>query len=196
MIWKLCKRQQGRWPPGVSRMREVEIKVLDIDRADTEKKLLALGAKKTFDGEIRAIYYDSPGRAIGETGETFRLRKEGATAVLTHKRTVDDPEAKVREEREVIVSDFDAMRGILESAGFSAWLEMRKIRTSYELGGLHFEFDRYLDAFDYIPEFLEIEGTAVDEVYRCAEMLGFRKEDCRPWDAVQVAEYYSHRRKK
>jgi predicted adenylyl cyclase CyaB len=176
-------------------MREVEIKVLDIDRADIEMKLIALGAKKTFDGEIRAIYYDSPDYSIRKTGGTFRLRKEGATAVLTYKCHVADVDAKVREEREVSVSDFDVMQGILESAGFSAWLEMRKTRTTYELGRLRIEFDRYLDAYDYIPEFLEIEGTDVGEVYRCAEMLGFRKEDCRPWDAVQVAEYYSDRRK-
>jgi predicted adenylyl cyclase CyaB len=172
-------------------MREVEIKVLDIDRADIEKKIIALGAKKSFDGEIRAIYYDSSDHFVRKTGGTFRLRKEGATAVLTYKDDVADPDAKVREEKEVIVSDFDVMQGILASAGFSVWLEMRKNRTTYELGGLHLEFDRYLDAYDYIPEFLEIEGTDVGEVYRCAEMLGFRKEDCRPWDAVQVARHYS-----
>jgi adenylate cyclase class 2 len=176
-------------------MREVEVKVLDVDRADIEKKIIALGAKKTFDGEIRAIYYDSPEHFVRKTGGTFRLRKEGATAVLTYKRHVEDPDAKVREEKEVTVSDFDVMREILESAGFSAWLEMRKKRTTYQIGGLHLEFDRYLDACDFIPEFLEIEGTDVGEVYRCAELLGFRKEDCRPWDAVQVAEYYSARRK-
>jgi adenylate cyclase class 2 len=172
-------------------MREVEIKVLDIEREDIEKKIIALGANKTFDGQIRAIYYDSPDHFIEKRGGTFRLRMEGATVVLTYKRHVEDADAKVREEKEVTVSDFDVMREILEAAGFSAWLEMRKIRTTYVLGGLHLEFDRYLDAYEYIPEFLEIEGTDVGEVYRCAEMLGFRREDCRPWDAVQLAQYYS-----
>jgi predicted adenylyl cyclase CyaB len=176
-------------------MLEVEIKILDIGRPDTERKLIALGAEKTFDGEIYAVYYESPDHSIGKTEGTFRLRKEGTKAVLTYKRAVADPEAKVREEREVIVSDFGVMREILESAGFSPWLEMRKTRTTYELGGLHFEFDRYLDAYDYIPEFLEIEGTNAGEIYRYAEMLGFVKEDCRPWDAVEVAEYYAKRRK-
>jgi adenylate cyclase class 2 len=172
-------------------MREIEIKVLDIEREDIERKIIALGAKKTFDGEMRAIYYDSSDHFIEKTGGTFRLRMEGATAVLTYKHHVADPDAKVREEREVAVSDFDVMREILESTGFSAWLEMRKIRTTYELGRLRLEFDRYLDAYDYIPEFLEIEGTDVGEIYRCAEMLGFRKEDCRSWDVVQVVRHYS-----
>ncbi len=174
-------------------MHEVEIKVLDIDRAVTEKKLVALGARKTFDDEIHAIYYDSPGHSIRDGMGTFRLRKEGTRAVITFKRHIEDRDAKVREEMEVAVSDFEVMRKILESAGFSPWLEMRKKRTTYELGRLHFEFDKYSGAYDYIPEFLEIEGTDIGEVYRSAEMLGFRKEDCRPWDAVQVARHYSGR---
>ncbi len=176
-------------------MYEVEIKVLDIDRADTEKRLIALGAGKIFDAEIYAVYYDSPGHSVRKAGAAFRLRKEGTKTVLTYKRRVADRDAKVREELEVTVSDFGIMRKVLESAGFSPWLEMRKKRTTYELEGVHFEFDKYLDAYDYIPEFLEIEGTDVEEVYRSAEMLGFTRGDCRPWDAVQVAEYYPDRGK-
>ncbi len=176
-------------------MYEVEIKVLDIDREETERKLIGLGARKIFDAEINAVYYDSPDHSVRREKGTFRLRKEGPATVLTYKRHVSDGDAKVREELEVSVSDFGMMRAILESTGFSPWLEMRKMRTTYELAGLHFEFDRYLDAYDYIPEFLEIEGTDVGEVYRHAEMLGFKREDCRPWDAVQVARYYSGRRR-
>jgi predicted adenylyl cyclase CyaB len=172
-------------------MYEVEIKILDIDRPETEKRLSALGAAKTFDDEIHAVYYDSPDYSIRNSRGTFRLRKEGPNAVLAFKRHVEHNEAKVREEREVVVSDFDAMRWILDSAGFTVWLEMRKMRTTYEFEGLHFEFDRYLGAYGYIPEFLEIEGPDVDAVYRYAGLLGFTKEDCKPWDAVQLAEYYS-----
>jgi predicted adenylyl cyclase CyaB len=176
-------------------MYEVEIKILDIARPEIEKKLTALGATKTFDDEIHAIYYDSPDHSIRNSRGTFRLRKEGPDAVLAFKRHIENREAKVREEREVVVSDFGVMRWILDSAGFIVWLEMRKVRTTYELGGLHFEFDRYLDAYGYIPEFLEIEGPDIGAVYRYAELLGFTKEDCKPWDAVQVAEYYRGRKK-
>ncbi len=177
-------------------MYEVEIKILDIDRPETERRLAALGARKTFEGEIHAIYYDSPDHSIRNSMATFRLRREGPDTVLAFKRHVENREAKVREEREVVVSDFDEMRRILDSAGFTVWLEMRKMRTTYEVGGLHFEFDRYLDAYGYIPEFLEIEGTDIDTVYRYAGLLGFTREECRPWDAVQVAEYYSYRKEK
>ncbi len=174
-------------------MYEIEIKILDIDRKKIERDLMSLGAKQVFDGEIHAVYYDSPNHAMRNNSDTLRLRKEGTTSVLTFKRHVEDADAKVREEKEVEVSDFDAMRSILESIGFSRWLETKKHRTSYQLEGVHFEFDKYHEEYEYIPEFLEIEGTDLQPVLRYAEILGFKKQDCKPWDALQVAEYYSSR---
>ena len=177
-------------------MYETEIKILDIDRKKLEKKLSALGAKKIFDDEIHALYYDNADSSIRRQRGTFRLRREGMISVLTFKAHIDNSTAKVREETDVTVSDFDAMRSILRSIGFSPWLEMKKHRTTYALPGLHFEFDRYTGEFGFIPEFLEIEGPDVEAVYESAATLGFSKEDCRPWDALQVSEYYSARDKR
>ncbi len=176
-------------------MYEMEIKILDIDRKRLEDKLISLGAKKIFDGEIHAIYYDDADNSVRRQKGTFRLRREGGISVLTFKAYIDSASAKVREETEVTVSDFDAMRSILKSTGFSPWLEMKKHRTTYALQGFHFEFDRHTDEFGFIPEFLEIEGPDIEAIYEWAAALGFSKEDCRPWDALQVAEYYSGRDK-
>jgi len=175
-------------------LHEVEIKILEIDRGKTEGMLIAAGAKRTFDGAIHAVYFDFGGSSLHEAGGTLRLRSEGDRNVLTFKKQVEDREAKVREEEEVDVSEFRAMRSILESIGLSAWLEMSKHRTTWQLGMTHFEFDKYHDAYEYIPEFLEIECTDVETAYREAEKLGFSRENCRPWDALQVADYYSGRR--
>jgi predicted adenylyl cyclase CyaB len=141
-------------------MYEVEIKILEIDRLKTEGLLLAAGAKKIFDDRIHAVYYDFGDDSIREGGGTLRLRKEGGRAVLTFKRHVEDRNAKVREEQEVVVSDFLTTRFILEAIGLSTRIEMSKHRTTYELGGTHFEFDKYSDAYAYIPEFLEKVPTS------------------------------------
>jgi predicted adenylyl cyclase CyaB len=172
-------------------MYETEIKVLEIDRKIIEENLISLGARRVFDDEIHAIYYDTPDRAVRRQRGTFRLRREGTRSVLTFKAHIDDRAAKIREETEVDVSDFDAMRAILQAIGFSSWLEMRKHRTSYEFSGVHFELDKYTGEFGFIPEFLEIEGPDIRAVYKAAAVLGFTKEACRSWDALQVAEYYS-----
>jgi adenylate cyclase class IV len=114
--------------------------------------------------------------------------------VVTYKKDVDSAEAKVREEKEVAVADFAAMKEIFQSMGLSPWLEMKKHRTTFEIGAVHFEFDKYHGNYEYIPEFIEIEGPDTETVYRYAEKLGFGRKDCRPWDALEVAEHYSSRR--
>lgn len=172
-------------------MREVEIKILEIDRTEIEGRLLRLGAKKVFDDEIHAIYYDSAGSGIKKSGGALRLRSEGGKAVLTFKLHIEDGLAKVREEKEVVVSDFAEMRSILSCLGYAAWLEMKKHRTTYELEGVRFELDKYHGEYGYIPEFLEIEGSSIPEVYHYAGLLGFNPHDCLPWDAVRLADHYS-----
>jgi adenylate cyclase, class 2 len=177
----------------VATTKEIEIKILEIDRGSLEERLVSLGAKKVFDDEIHALYYDFPDNAIRHKGCTLRLRREGAKAVFTLKKDLEGTEAKIREEHELEVSDFDGMRHLLETLGMKTWLDVKKHRTSYELKGVHFEIDAYHDALSYIPQFLEIEAHDVETIYAHAELLGYKKSDCKPWDILQVAAYYSSR---
>jgi len=172
---------------------EIEVKILEINRADVEARLSALGAKKVFDGKIHALYFDLPDQHLKRSGLTLRLRMEGRKAVLTLKKDISNAAAKEREEFQTEINNFTVMRQILEAMGFSAWLVMKKHRTSYALPDAHVEVDQYQDDFSYIPEFLEIEGSDTHAVYRIAETLGFRTDDCKPWDAVELAAYYRDR---
>ena len=170
--------------------KEIEIKVLGIDRSNLEEKLVSLGAEKVFDDEIHALYYDFPDNAIKRKGCTLRLRREGEKSVFTLKKDLENREAKIREEYEIEVSDFTVMKHLLETLGMNVWLEMRKHRTSYKLKGVRFEIDAYHDEYSYVPQYLEIEGHDIETIYEYAELLGFNKNDCRPWDILQVAAYY------
>ena len=172
-------------------MREIEVKILEINREDIEKKLLSVGAKKIFEGEMHALYFDAGDKAIRKNRNTLRLRKEGSRSVLAFKKYVRNEKVKIREENEVEISDFNAMQTILGSLGFSVWLEMRKYRITYEFRGAHFDIDKYHGEYGYIPEFMEIEADDIAKIYEYAEILGFGKQDCKPWDAVQLAEHYN-----
>ena len=172
-------------------MEEIEIKILGINRSDTEKRLISLGAKKVFDDIMHAFYFDFPDNAIRQSGSVLRLRQEGEKAVLSLKKEIESREAKVREEHEIEVSSLSGMKYLLEALGLHTWIEMKKHRTSYEFRGVHFEIDAYRDAYHYIPEFLEIEGRDIETIYAYAELLGFTRNDCKPWDILQVAAYYS-----
>ena len=178
-------------------MREVEVKILGIDRETVENKLKLLKSAKTFEGSLESVFYDFPDNAIATAKNLLRLRRIGDRAVLTFKRFVGNDPAKVRDEYEVSVSGFETMRLILESLGLNAVLRMKKHRTSYKLkNGVRVDLDRYAGDFSHIPDLLEIEGENVAAVHSQAKMLGFQPEDCRPWTTYDLVNYYSAKKLK
>ncbi len=162
-------------------MKEIEVKILNIDRKQVEAKIIALGAKKVFDGEVNASLFDFPNKSIKDSGKTCRLRTVGENAFLTFKTPIPHDTVKIREEYEIQVSDFEETKKILESIGLAERLTMKKHRTSYALENVHFELDKHHDQFAHVPEYLEIEAIDIDTLYKYVELLGFKKEDCKPW---------------
>ena len=39
--------------------------------------------------------------------------------------------------------------------------------------------------------FWRLKVHDIETIYAYAELLGFKKNDCKPWDILQVAAYYS-----
>ena len=77
-------------------MKEIEIKILDINPEKIRKKLLELGAEKVFDGEVHVISFDLPDERLNKAGQHLRVRKVGKQVELClkcknpffqHKRT-------------------------------------------------------------------------------------------------------------
>ena len=171
-------------------MREVEVKILDIDREALIKKLVELGAERVFDGEMRDVYYDYDHGGIGDNGGLVRLRQQGDSVMLVFKTKKELGEAKVREEHETPVGSFEDAEKILSHLGLKPCEERHKNRTSYVKGEVHYEFDKYLGEDSFVPEFLEIEAPNEEMLFAAVEELGFRKEDTKPWSTADVVEYY------
>lgn len=172
-------------------MQEIEVKILGAKHKELEEKLFSLGAKKIFDGELYAEFFDN-GFNIRDAKECFRLRKEGEKVVITHKKKSDRSSgAKVREETEIIVSDFDKAKELILALGFKVFETLRKRRVSYKKGNIKFEFDKYQDQYSHVPEFMEIEGDNEEDIFRYAEILGFTREDCKDWSGKHLVKIYS-----
>jgi predicted adenylyl cyclase CyaB len=171
-------------------VHEIETTILNIDRKVVEKKILSLGARKIFDGDVEALFFDYPDGRLRNQKVTIRLRKIGEKAFLTAKRPGElmSHTIKSRDEHEAEVSDFGTVKKILESTGLSVWLALRKHRTSYAIGKVHFEFDKHHDRYSFVPEYLEIEAPDEATLHKYAILLGFRKEDCTPWTILDIAK--------
>jgi predicted adenylyl cyclase CyaB len=176
-------------------MREVEVKIVGIDRKQVEAKLNSLGAIKTFDGDQVTLFFDYPGNPIAAAKNLLRLRKTADKTQLTFKRFIESRSLKIRDEYEVLVSDFESMRLILESLGLSPTKRMEKHRTSYTLnGGVEVEIDKYAGEYSHIPELLEIEAEDVGTVQLHAKLLGFQPEECKSWTTFDLIDYYSRKK--
>ena len=178
-------------------MREVEVKIIGIDRHTVEAKLRSLGASKTFEGEEDTVFFDFPDNSITSGKNLLRLRKEGDKTVLTFKKFVGNERAKVRDEYELLVSSFETMRRILESIGLLTIQRMEKRRTSYALkSGVKVDLDKYTGEFSHIPDLMEIEGEDTNTVSSHIKLLGFNPEDGKAWTTFDLIDHYSKKKVK
>ncbi len=171
-------------------MEEHEVKILEVNRKDLESKLMKLGAKKIYKGSLQTIFYDFKNRSLLKNKSLIRIRSDGQKNYLCSKKPILNDDIKIMDENETEVSNLDEIKKILESIGLIPFLVTRKRRKSFSINGTHFDFDKYLDQHDYIPEFLEIESTSKDEIMRYCKLLGFNKTDIKSWTTKDLIEYY------
>lgn len=171
-------------------MQEIEVKILEIDQGALEKKLLALGAEKHFEGELHAIFYDFEDASIKERGSVLRLRKEGSETKLTFKSPVSRDEAKIMNEYESGVEDMEAVQKILSHLSLKKAKETRKWRIEYLFGDCKVVIDDYQDDLAYIPVFMEVEAPDLATMKAVVRRLGYKIEDCKSWSTYELVEHY------
>lgn len=135
---------------------EVEVKFLVADLPAFRERLLAAGGtlqkERVFERNVR---FDTPDNALLKKGELLRLRQDAAIRI-TFKGEVAETltsEAKVREEMEVSVSDFDTTAQIFERLGFAPVQVYEKYRETFLLDSV----EVVLDEMPY-GNFVELEG--------------------------------------
>ena len=175
-------------------MLEIEVKILEVDVKSITKKLESWGAQKTFEGELTTHHYDFSHQGLEKRNLALRLRKRAdseQTAELTLKEKIGKTEAKIMQEYELRVSDFEVMQNILHYLGLKEIKAAKKHRTSYVLGEVHFD----LDTVPGIPTFLEIEATTLERVHEYVKKLGFSTEEAKPWSGADILRHYMEKQR-
>jgi adenylate cyclase class 2 len=106
----------------------------------------------------RNVRFDTPDNDLLKKGELLRLRQDTAVRI-TFKGEVAEAltsEAKVREELEVRVNEFDTTAQIFERLGFAPVQVYEKYRETFVLD----EIEIVLDEMPY-GDFVELEGEEV-----------------------------------
>jgi len=173
-------------------MREIEVKILEIDSQKVQQQLAALGAIQTFSGEMQALFFDDKQRSITHRGDVLRIRREGEAIRMTYKTHVEKEAAKVMDEYEVELTDVDMMTHILEKLGLEQIKETRKIRIEYTFEEIKIVIDRYLGEMSFIPVFMEIEAPTLKDIYTMIEKLSLDKQKIRNWNTYDLIQHYGH----
>jgi len=149
---------------------ETELKFLGVDFTVLRQRLKDLGADSRGRFLERNAVFDDQKAGLRERNILLRLRRD-KEVVLTLKRPAgqESSRVKVREEFEVRVGDFEAMREILRALGYEVWFRYEKIREKWRLGPCEV-------CLDTLPfgEFVEIEGPET-EIAALSVKLGLDK---------------------
>ena len=135
---------------------EVEVKFFVEDLADIRGRVLSAGGvvKKARVYE-RNVRFDTPDEALKNRLELLRLRQDTAVKVTFKSPSTKQAhsEAKVLEEFEIEVSDFDKTAVIFERLGFAPMQVYEKYRETLQLD----EIEVVLDEMPF-GNFVELEG--------------------------------------
>jgi adenylate cyclase, class 2 len=148
---------------------EIEVKFLLSDRNGFRKVLLQAGAKevspRTYEKNIR---FDTPWQGLLLQGKLLRLRHDVLSRLTFKGESPKDieSEARVREELEVTVDEFETMTLILERVGFEQTQIYEKYRETFRLH----EVEIVIDEMPF-GDFAELEGNDSD-LKRAASKLG------------------------
>jgi len=144
---------------------EIEARFINLDRAEVEKKLAALGAKKEFESFFKEWIFAYEEWAPHH--KRIRVRDDGKNVWLTYKAN-PSWELDSTEEIEIMSSSSSDTAKIFEKIGVPMVRYQEKKRIEYTLGDAKIE----LDFWPKIPMVLEIEAPSKGSVIAAAKLLG------------------------
>lgn len=163
-------------------MKEREVKVLNIDKDEIEKKLKGMGAILLKDEDQTNIRFDTEDNYLKKTYNGYlRLRitknnlNQEIKNTLTFKKNISRDSLRVNEETETEVSNWEEAVKILQILGYNKKRPGYKHRKSYLYDNIVFEIDTW-DEETYPKPYLEIEMTDEEDLERAIELLQLDRE--------------------
>jgi adenylate cyclase class 2 len=174
-------------------MKEIEIKILEINPKEIEKKIISLGGTKIGSYFVKENFYDFPNHKLKATWSILRLRTLGKKTEFTFKHATKKMMTStlaVREEIQTEVSDAKELEKIILALGLVLVRSREKKRTSFILGKTKanqvcIEIDKYPG----VPSYLEVEGNE-KSIPDAVKALGFTMKDATNLTSSKVLKKY------
>jgi adenylate cyclase, class 2 len=155
--------------------KEVEVKILDINRETTIGKLAEIGADLI--GEYRLIvdWYRPIGEQLGEENWYLRIRKysNGKSEVTWKGLSKKAESSRSHKELNFEIESPELLGELFKVIGLEHYAHQEKDRMSWSL--LDWKFD--LDKYPGMPAYLEIEGKSNEHIGKAIKMLELEKQN-------------------
>lgn len=158
-------------------MREREVKVLNIDKEEIEKKLIDLGAVLVKDEDQINYRFDTDDYFLKKKYMGYlriRITKNNLSgetkSTMTFKRSIKRDSLRVNEEIDTDISDWESASQIIELLGYKQKRPGYKHRRSYMYENILFEIDTW-DEKTYSKPYLEIEVASEEDLEKAIRLL-------------------------
>ncbi len=149
--------------------REIEVKFLLRDPAPLLRKIAELGLtcvqERVYEKNLR---FDLPDGRLVSRKQVLRLRQDNQSRLTFKGPGVLEEDVLLRKEIEVVVSDFEGTKRLLEALGYQVVMMYEKYRANYQMDGLVISVDEMPFGL-----FVELEGESPAQLRQAAEIFGF-----------------------
>lgn len=163
--------------------KELEVKVLNIDKELIQEKLVKLGAKLIkIELQTNIIFMDIDKDIEGVGKGYLRLRQSKNTldsseqTILTFKTNISQDGFRENQEIETVVENKDNMIKILSRLNINIKHIGEKQRIRYEFQGIKFDIDTW-DKETYPQTYMEIEFQDPKDIKKALKLLDLKEED-------------------
>ncbi|WP_435787639.1 class IV adenylate cyclase [Clostridium sp.] len=174
-------------------MKEMEIRIIDINVEEIRRKLLNINASKVKEENQINNIYDFSDRSLLTNKGYARIRtvKDELTNSTIHyittKKLISQEKYKIMEEHESEIKDEVAAKGIFESLGLILVQSIKKYRESYKYKNTLIEIDINEKKFCPFP-YIEIEGSDETEIQEVIALLGYSLSDTTSKSIYEIIE--------
>lgn len=159
--------------------KEIEIRLLNINREEFIKEIEKIGAKKVDSFLQRRFVYDLT--PIQEN-KWIRLRTNGESSTLTIKEVVDKDAIDGTNELEIKVDDFDKTNSILEELNYFHRNYQENYREIYVIDDVEIS----IDSWPLIPTYVEFEAKKKEDIYELLNKIKYNKDDLTTLDVTSI----------
>lgn len=173
-------------------VKELEVKVLNIDIEEIEKKLQGLNARLISKEVQTNTLIDSSERPIKSYLDAYLRIRESKdllnninTTTFTMKKNVQNKTLRENIEFNTNIESKDSLLQILKDLGFDKISIGYKERTSYELNGARIDLDIW-DKDTYPDPYLEIEVQDESDLDEIIDLLDIPRENVSRKSIVEL----------